>query len=718
MIPERLQKIVANFGEKDRGMVVSAYEEAVKALKGKMRSNNHPFIEHPLNTAYIISDELGLGADSITALLLHEANRFSGNTPAEVNSGALLEKFRGIYPQSIIGIVTSLNNISFITLQQTNLDEERYRKLIISYSTDPRVVLIKIADRLEIMRNLSILPPSKRKAKVMETILLYIPLAHQLGLYHIKSELEDIFLKYSDPEQYRLINNYLKATEKDREELVTRFIGPLEEKMKAEGIAYTLKGRTKSAYSIWKKMQVQKVPIEKVYDIFAIRFILDCPPERQKEHELCWKVYSLVTEEYTPDTSRLRDWLTRPKPSGYESLHTTVSYREGTNIEVQIRTVRMDFDAEQGQASHWAYKGVKSEESLTSWLNRVRTIMQSGSSERYKQLSPMVLNEIFVFTPTGDLRQLPEGATVLDFAFDIHSNLGLKCTGGRINGRMVPIKEKLKTGDVVEIISGKNQKPTRDWLTFVVTSKARSKIRLKLKEEENKKATAGKELLDRRLKNWKLELNDADLHALVVKYRYKSINEFYAALGDDALDVMKIKDYLTDESRNKPVVDSTPHQEKTQSRSQDSDYLVIDNKLSNVDYKMAKCCNPIFGDEVFGFVTIKEGIKIHRISCPNASRLISNYPYRIQKVKWKESAGKASSQVSLKVIVDDDMAASNKVISTVNMFKTSIRSFNIVSRPKGEHEIDMVIFVPNNLELDKILASIRKIKEVKQVTRL
>ncbi len=717
MTPEILKNIIRNYSEEDAAMVTRAYRIAESELRDRDRGNNRPFIEHPLGVVSIIS-EMGLMVDSVTAVFLHEANRFKVENPSELNRTVLFNSFKSDFPKEIVDIVAGLNNIASIKLQETNLDAERYRKLIVSYSSDPRVILIKLADRVEVMRNLDILPASKHKSKIMESMLLYIPLAHQLGLYRIKSELEDLFLKYAEPEQYRAITNNLKATERDRNLLVSRFVNPLKDKLSRNGIEYTLKARTKSAYSIWKKMQSQKVPFEKIHDVFAIRFIIESPPDREKEQELCWQVYSLVTEKYQPDTSRLRDWITVPKENGYESLHTTVQYKEGITIEVQIRTVRMDYEAEHGHASHWSYKGVKSGSGISSWLDRVRIIMQEGNDlQQYTQVSPILLNEIFVFTPTGDLRQLPEGATVLDFAFDIHTNLGVKCSGGRVNGKMVSIKEKLKTGDVVEIISNKNQKPTSDWLNIVVSSKARSKIKQKLKEEENKRASIGKEIFERRLKNWKIEANDEILHALIKKYKYKTLNEFYSAIGDDSINMVEVKEFLSEDKRQEKLPDTFEKVSRSSTKEESSDYLVIDGKLGNVDYRMAKCCNPIFGDEVFGFVTIREGIKIHRISCPNAARLIESYPYRIQKVKWRDNVGKGSFQVTLRIMSYGDFATTNNIITTVNLFKASIRSFN-VNEKRGEFEIMMQLYVPSNLELDKIIASLKKLGYVRQVTRL
>ena len=638
--PRKLQDILTLFSDKEKRMVLSAYEAAEEALRGKMRSNSHPFIEHPLAVAHILCREIGLRSDAVVATLLHEANRFQASQPSELNHTSLLESFRAEYPHDIIEIVEGLNNISNVQLQQANLDEERYRKLIISYSTDPRVILIKLADRLEVMRSISILPPAKRMKKLMETMMLYIPLAHQLGMYRIKSEMEDIFLKFTEPERYKEIVRKIKDTEPQREALVRNFVNPLKDKLDREGIRYTLKARTKSPYSIWKKMQKQQISFDKVYDLFAMRFIIDCEPVHEIEEALCWKVYSLVTEEYEPDTSRLRDWISKPRDNGYESLHTTVQTKEGMPVEVQIRTTRMDYNAEQGGAAHWSYKGIKGGgDRLNEWLGKVRELMQSGDEEEKYEHASIALQELLVYTPTGDLRQLRVGSTVLDFAFEIHSNLGLRCTGARVNGKMCSIREKLHTGDVVEIISSKNQKPTADWLNFVVSSKARSKIKQKLKEEENARAAAGKELLARRLKNWKLVITDSDLHSLAKRYKFGNINEFFGAIGDSQFDVAAVKEYLQGKLEALQAAESrtsgSEHPEKTTELTASSGDFLIDRKLSGVELKLAKCCTPAYGDPVFGFVTIRDGIKIHRENCPNAARLRENYPYRMIEVRWK-----------------------------------------------------------------------------------
>lgn len=478
-------------------------------------------------------------------------------------------------------------------------------------------------------------------------------------------------------------------------------------------------------------MQKQKVPFEGVFDVFAIRFIIECEEERDIEHALCWKVFSYVTEEYESDTKRLRDWISNPKPNGYESLHITVKNREGSYLEVQIRTKRMDDMAESGLASHWSYKGIRHEATLDKWLTAVRRALESplGSegdpmaSYYEDDLMEMPSKEVFVFTPTGELRKLPAGATVLDFAFDIHSNLGVKCTGGKVNGKPVKITEKLHTGDVVDIMSGKNQKPSADWLNFVVTNKAKNKIRQKLSEAEFQKAADGKEILSRRLKNWKMELNDETVAAILKKLQLKTINSFYAAIGEGSLDVADVKEMIIELSQDvveQPV--STPDKKVSKGVIQEKgsdDILVIDAKnVRGIDYRMARCCNPVFGDDVFGFVTRTEGIKIHRMSCPNASRLLEMYPYRIQKVKWSETPSSGNFQTGLKVTTSLEPSVINEIMDIVNSFRASIRMFNVTENSRaGTYEITMKIAVPSNLELDKVISQIRVLKNVVKISR-
>ncbi len=693
-------------------LIDRARAAAADALKDQTRHDGTPFIGHPDAVAAIVADEIGLPEECIAAVYLHEASRIAGYEVKEADWGA-----------SICTLVDGLNKISTIKPKDTRLEAENYKKLIIQYSRDPRVTVLKLADRLEVMRSLRMFPKSNREQKILETLLLYIPLAHQLGLYKMKREMEDIYLNYAEPEQYRLITNKLKAGEKDREKLMQEFIEPLKGKLDGAGIKYKLKVRTKSAYSIWQKMCKQKVPFEGVYDVFAMRFIIECDGENHVlEKELCWKVFGFVTEEYEQDTKRLRDWVTNPKPNGYESLHITVKNREGAYIEVQIRTQRMDDMAENGFASHWAYKGIKREESLDKWLTNVRYALEHPDDDT-EDLPQPPSKEIFVFTPTGELRILTAGATVLDFAFGIHTNIGSHCVGAKVNGKAVSIREKLQTGDVVEIQTSKNQRPNQDWLGWVVSSKARSKVKQALALQEQNRAIDGRELLDRRLKNWKLELPDEMLTEFRKKNGYPTLTAFYAAIGAGTMDVNVIKDYiLGEEARHAASVEAAEAVQASAKAARHyeskDDILVLNAKnVKGLDYRMSKCCNPVFGDDVFGFVTRTDGIKIHRITCPNAARLLELYPYRIQKVKWADSPSSGSFQVALKVIADEE-SASGRILEVIGQFKASIRSFTVTDNPRnGTYEVTIKISVPSNLELDKVLSQIKNLKHIIKVTR-
>ena len=719
---KRIDELFPRYDEAGRSLISKAYAIAEQTLAEMTRGNGKPFIEHPDAVAHIADEEIGLPAECIAAVYLHEAVRFRPET--DITSAG--------FGKDVLTIVDGLNKISTINPKDTRLEAENYKRLIVSYSTDPRVTVLKIADRLEVMRSLDMFPKTSRERKVLETMMLYIPLAHQLGLYNIKSELEDIYFRYAEPEQYRTITNKLKSTERDRQKLMTQFIEPLKQKLSDEGINYKLKVRTKTALSIYKKMQKQKVPFEGVFDVFAIRFIIDCEEDKAAEHALCWKVFSYVTEEYESDTKRLRDWLSNPKPNGYESLHITVKNREGSSLEVQIRTKRMDDMAESGLASHWSYKGIRHEATLDKWLTAVRKALESplGSDSDpmaayYEdEVHEIPTRDVFVFTPSGELRKLQAGATVLDFAFDIHTNLGIKCTGGKINGKPVRINEKLKTGDIVEIMSGKNQKPSSDWLNIVVTNKAKNKIRQKLSEAEFKKAADGKEMLGRRLKNWKMELDDETMAMMLKKLQYKTINAFYAAIGEGLLDVAEVKNMILDLTQSPAEQTSGFDADKktkgvVQEKGSD-DILVIDAKnVKGLDYRMAKCCNPVFGDDVFGFVTRTEGIKIHRMSCPNAGRLMDMYPYRIQKVKWSESPSSGNFQTGLRVITAMEPSVINEIMDIVNSFRASLRTFNVAENDRhGTYDITMKIAVPSNLELDKVTSQIRNLKNVIKINRI
>ncbi len=685
----------------------------MEALKDQTRYDGTPFIGHPDAVARIVADEIGLPEDCIAAVYLHEASRMAGYEVKEAEWGS-----------AVCTLVDGLNKISTIKPKDTRLEAENYKKLIIQYSADPRVTVLKLADRLEVMRNLKMFPKSSREQKILETLMLYIPLAHQLGLYNMKREMENIYLAYAQPEEYRLITNKLKAGERDREKLMAEFIEPLERKLSGAGIRYKLKMRTKAAYSIWQKMVKQKVPFEGVYDVFAIRFIIDCDPENHKlEKDLCWQVYSFVTEEYEADTGRLRDWISTPKPNGYESLHITVKNRDGAYVEVQIRTKRMDDVAENGFASHWSYKGIKREETLDTWLRSVRYALEHPGSDNPEDLPQPPSKEIFVFTPTGELRILSAGATVLDFAFGIHTNIGAHCVGAKVNGKAVSIREKLATGDVVEILTSKNQHPTQDWINWVVTSKARSKVKQALLLQEQSRAADGKELLERRLRNWKLDFPDEMCSEFRKKYNYPSLTGFYAAIGSGTLDVNTVKDFILGEAARHAASVEAAEAVQAQARAArhyegKDDILVLNAKnVKGLDYKMSKCCNPVFGDDVFGFVTRTDGIKIHRITCPNAARLLEMYPYRIQKVKWADTPSSGTFQVAVKVLADEE-SASGRILEVIGQFKASIRSFTVnEDRRGGTWEMQMKLSVPSNLELDKVLSQLRILKHVLKVVR-
>lgn len=696
------------YSESDLALVRGAYGLAKEVLAGKTRGNGHPFIEHPLAVADIVANEYGLPAPALAAIFLHEATR---------EHPEILDQITRQYSPDIVKMVQSLNKIAGIKPKDTGLEAENYRKLIVSYSRDPRVILIKLADRQEIMRSLDFFSKSEQAKKATETLFLYAPLAHQLGLYNQKKELEDLALKYTEPEAYRLISNRLKASQEERKAFIRLFTSPIEKELKAMGIVYELKSRTKSIYSIWKKMQTQQVDFDGIYDIFAIRFILESEPEKEKD--LCWQVYSVVTHLYEPVIERMRDWITVPKPNGYTSLHITVRTPRGKYVEVQIRTRDMDTLAEFGLAAHWSYKGIHAEQILEQWLNKVRFLLEHPGQETENFFKNFKFNEVFVFTPEGDLKRINAGATVLDFAFAIHSNLGCKCAGARVNGKNVPIKTKLHTGDVVEILSAKNQHPTPDWLNIVVTPKAKSKIRQKLREEAGKKDLLGREILERRLKNWKIESSDDLLGDLVRFFKYKSLPDFYAAIADESIDLSAVKDAI---ARGRAPLGpgngeaEIPARRVSVKKKDGDDYLIIDDKVGQFGFKLAKCCNPIMGDEIFGFVSVKDGIKIHRMTCPNAARLIERYPYRIQKVRWRDTFTDDIFQVTLRFTAYKEMGLTQEIGEIIKTLSLNLRNFSL-NENRGKIEGKIQLCVNSNRQVDLLMVQLRKIKGMLKVNR-
>ncbi|HYW95854.1 MAG TPA: HD domain-containing protein, partial [Bacteroidales bacterium] len=585
-------------------------------------------VVHALAIAHIVASEMGMATTSVIAALFTEFVNHDDIT---------IDLIRTEFGAKIAEITDGLAKISKIKSEKTSSQAENLRNLILTLARDVRVIFVKLAERLYIMRILDRFPREKQIELASETRYIYSPLAHRLGLYNMMSEMEDICMRYLEPEAYSMIEQKLKATRTKRNNFIRDFIAPLEKEISNMGLTAEIKGRPKAISSIWRKMKKQKVDYEEVFDKFAIRIIIDSQPENEKAD--CWRVYSLVTDHYRPNPERLRDWISVPKSNGYESLHTTVVVPGGNWVEVQIRSRRMNEIAEKGLAAHWKYKGLKGEAGIDEWLVKIRELLENSETDAQNVLDDFKLSlenkEIFVFTPQGDLKKFPEGATVLDFAFDIHTAVGASCVGARLNGRNVPIRHKLKNGDKVEILRSKNQTPNIDWLNFVATSKARSKIKQALKEEKLKEADHGREILRRRLKNWKIEFNDPSIRTLIKHYKYNDAIDLYYDIASENIDLLDIKDILTSDKEKNDSPKTVPIEEEAveklirHSIAESNDYLVIDDRLAGVDYKLGKCCNPIFGDDIFGFVTVSSGITIHRINCPNAHQLINKYGYRV-----------------------------------------------------------------------------------------
>ncbi|MFW6095915.1 MAG: RelA/SpoT family protein, partial [Bacteroidota bacterium] len=543
-----------------------------------------------------------------------------------------------------------------------------------------------------------------------------------LGLYTLKSELEDLSMKYTENEIYREIIKKLKDTTARRNRFIKKFTDPIKKELKAQGFKFEIKGRTKAVHSIWRKMKKQNVPFDQVYDIFAIRIILDS--DRKHEKSDCWRVNSIVTDFYKPNPERLRDWISIPKSNGYESLHTTVIGPEGKWVEVQIRSRRMDEIAEKGYAAHWKYKGIKGDQAFDNWMSKIRDLLEisdSGASEIIDNFKiDFNAKEIFVFTPKGELKKLTEGSTVLDFAFDIHSEVGERCVGGIVNNMNVPIKEKLKNGDRIEIITSKKQKPKIDWLNAVVTSKAKAKIRQALKEEQRKEAETGKELLKRRLKNWKIQYNQDLVNKLLKYYKYKEATDFFYALAVEKIDITEIKDVLTrqEEPEKNGKITQKETTQPTPSGEEITDYIVVDGDLKNVDYKLAKCCNPIYGDDIIGFISVNEGIKIHRVNCHNAQRLISKYDYRIIKAEWGKSKRQRSFQTRIKVSGIDEIGIINRISDIIsNNMKVSMRSISFDTKD-GIFDGFINLYVEDTKHLEALIRKLKKEKAIIKVTRM
>jgi GTP pyrophosphokinase len=690
-----------------------ALDIAVKACGDRITITREPEILHALSVARIIAGEMGLGLTSIITALLHDSYN---------NVDLPQEELEKIFGKKVVGILNGFSRITSINSMQSSYQAENFRKLLLSLADDVRVILIKLVERLEYMRNLDMAPETERMPLASETYFLYAPLAHRLGYYNIKSEMEDLAVKYLEPEQYSFVENRLKQTTASRNKLIRDFSVPLKEKLEKQGFRFTIKSRTKSIHSIMLKMKKQGVEFEEVYDLFAVRIILESTAENEKSD--CWRAYSIVTDLYQPDPSRLRDWVSVPKSNGYESLHTTVVGPRGKWVEVQIRSVRMDEIAEKGLAAHFKYKGVKGEGGLDSWLSIMREILESSEKEDSAFIdqvrSGLYTDEIFVFTPKGDLRQLPAGATVLDFAFDIHTAVGASCVGGKVNGKNVTIKYVLQNGDHVSIIRSKNQKPKQDWLSFVVTNKAKSKIKQVLNEEKTKAAAEGKEMLTRRLKNWKIPYGDLLIQKLLVNYNLKTAQDLYYLIATEKLELLSIKEVLLKEESSEPVIQAVTLPEKEFKESTDtqvSDYLIIEDKMEGLDYRLSKCCNPVFGDNIFGFVTISEGIKIHRTNCPNAHNMMARYPYRVIAARWSGSKNSPSFVAAIKITGLEEVGIVNKIADVIAEYKASIRSFSY-SMDDGMFEGILNIMVSNSNVLHGIIRKIQSIKGILKASRI
>lgn len=675
-----------------------------------------------MQTAVIVAEEIGMKRASILGIMLH--------TPVRCHSYTI-EYIQQEYGEDVAGIIRGLIKINDLYDKSPTIESENFRNLLLSFAEDMRVILIMIADRVNVMRQIKDAENDEARRRVAnEAAYLYAPLAHKLGLYKLKSELEDLSLKYTQKETYYFIKDKLNETKASRDKYIAAFIEPIQKKVSEAGLKFDIKGRTKSIHSIWNKIQKQKTSFEGIYDLFAIRIILDSEPDPAKEKQECWQVYSIVTDMYQPNPKRLRDWLSIPKSNGYESLHITVMGPEGKWVEVQIRTRRMDEIAERGLAAHWRYKGIKGETGLDEWLTSVREALENADNDSLKVMDQFKMDlyedEVFVFTPKGDLFKLGKGATVLDFAFHIHSKLGCKCIGAKVNGKNAQLKQKLNSGDQVEIMTSNTQTPKQDWLNIVTTSKARTKIRQALKEMVARQHAFAKETLERKFKNRKLEYDEATMMRLIKRLGFKNVTEFYQRIADGGLDVNEILDkYVEQQKRDSDTHDEIVYrsaegynlqatQEETTSKE---DVLVIDQNLKGLEFKLAKCCNPIYGDDVFGFVTVSGGIKIHRADCPNANQMRERFGYRIVKARWAGKSVGTQYPITLRVVGHDDIGIVTNITSIISKENgITLRSIGIDSHD-GLFSGTLTVMVGDTGRLEALIKKLRTIKGVKQVSR-
>jgi GTP pyrophosphokinase len=700
--------------DKDLARVQDAYNLVCKVFGDKAWESGESITVHCIEVAHIVVHEIGLGSDAVVAALLHNVYYQDATIDKNIENS---------FGKPVSTILQGLAKINALGTDTVELHSENYRKLMLAMAGDVRVILVKIADRLQVMRRLDSQSEAVKIKISVETSHLYAPLAHRLGLYYVNSELLDLCLKYQNSDAYQLVANRLKETDRERSTFVAEFVKPIEEKLSLRGYQFEMKARTKSINSIWKKMQTQKVDFDEVFDLFAIRVILNT--ELQNEKSDCWQVYSIVTEEYQSNPNRMRDWITIPKSNGYESLHATVLGPHDKWVEIQIRSKRMDEIAEKGLAAHWKYKGGTGTSDMEKWLANVREILENPELNMVDFIDDFNMNvyadEIFVFTPKGDLRKLSAGATLLDFAYEIHSGLGDRCVGGKVNGRNVTLKHQLKNGDQISIDTSNHQRPKMDWLDFVVTSKAKSRIKASLNEDVKREAENGKEILLRKIKNWKIEYNDDSIRKLLKNYKLKLAQDLYYQISIGKIDPLEIKDLLIEkkEETAKQLISEILPKDKIQDLefSGGEDYLVIDNNLKNVIYKLAPCCNPIFGDDIFGFITISEGIKIHRETCPNAPQMVERYPYRIIKARWQETRKKSSFQATIKLTGTDEIGIVGQISHVISKdIGVQMRSINIDTN-NGAFDGTLRVYVNGIEHLDFLMNKLKAIKGVLSVSR-
>lgn len=710
-----LRALRPSLGKGDKKMIRLAFDMAMEAHKDMRRKTGEPYILHPLAVAQICAEEIGLGPLAIVCALLHDTVEDTHLT---------LENIRNGFGEKAAMIVDGLTKISGVFDKGTSLQAENFRKMLLTLSDDVRVILIKLADRLHNMRTLDSMRRDKQLKIASETAYLYAPLAHRLGLYSIKTELEDLSMKYTEPDIYNDIYSKIQQTKRERNRFINEFIEPIKEELNKQEFTFEIKGRSKSIHSIWSKMQRQGVGFEEIYDLFAIRIILDTNEEDEKA--MCWKAYSVITDFYLPNPDRLRDWISTPKANGYESLHTTVMGPNGKWVEVQIRSRRMDEIAEKGYAAHWKYKESAAESGLDEWIEKIRELLENPETNALDFIDDFKLNlfadEIFVFTPTGDMKTLPVNATALDFAFEIHTALGSKCIGAKVNHKLVPLSHTLRSGDQVEILTSSKQTPKEDWLTYVVTAKAKSKIKNALKEEKKRLAEDGKEILMRKFRHLKLEMTNENINELLAYYKIPSSLELFYRIAKGVIDIQDLREFRHEKGTIK--ANAPARVEVAQSLEQmvknirgSSDNLVIGEGLEKIDYKLSPCCSPIPGDDVFGFITINEGIKIHRVNCPNAIQLMSNYAYRIVKAKWTNQQ-QIAFLAGLRLTGIDEVGVVNKISKVISSdLKVNMRSISIDSND-GIFEGTIMLFVHDTNHLDKLIHKLKEVHGILTVSRI